>query len=48
MFIDSFCVMQLDARSALKNMEDETVGVTEVGPAMFTQPQVIIPLFGIS
>ena len=33
-------VLQLDARSELRNMIDRTPGVTEVGPALFSQPKV--------
>lgn len=31
---------QYDARTELKNMDDESVPVTDVGPAMFSSEQV--------
>lgn len=32
--------LQYDARKELKNMDDESVPVTDVGPAMFSSEQV--------
>ena len=33
--------LQLDARSAVKRMQDQEPAVTDVGPAMFTSSQVL-------
>lgn len=35
--------LQLDARSAVKRMQDQEPAVTDVGPAMFTSSQVLNP-----